>query len=177
MRASAHEYAKVFVILLCRFGVLGAGQHPHHAWLQILYLWERRRTRWLTRWRAGSKPWLERPWSRHEQTRGAAVATALADQIARLNQVGKMSFKEALSLRVGGMDQYSRWQRHGTGNRRRSLGCLSRRCRISRAGCGSHQSMRDGAALDGAWAGGTAGLRRVQVDREMQANRRQRDLG
>ena len=52
-----------------------------------------RRTRWLTRWRAGSNPWLERPWSRREQTGGAAVATALADQIARLNQVGKMSAK------------------------------------------------------------------------------------
>ena len=50
-----------------------------------------------------------------EQTGGAAVAAPLAEQIARLNQAGKMSFKEALGLRVGGMDQYSRWQRHGAG--------------------------------------------------------------
>ena len=44
-----------------------------------------------------------------EHPGGAAVAAALAEQIARLNQAGKMSFKEALGLRVGGMDQYSRW--------------------------------------------------------------------
>ena len=44
-----------------------------------------------------------------EHPGGASVATALAEQIARLNQAGKMSFKEALGLRVGGMDQYSRW--------------------------------------------------------------------
>ena len=29
-------------------------------------------------------------------------------QIARLNQAGKMSFKEAMGLRVGGRDQYFR---------------------------------------------------------------------
>jgi len=44
-----------------------------------------------------------------EQPGGAAVAAALAEQIARLNQSGKMSFKEAMSLRMGGMDRYSRW--------------------------------------------------------------------
>ncbi len=44
-----------------------------------------------------------------EHPGGTAVATALAEQITRLNQAGKMSFKEALGLRVGGMDQYSRW--------------------------------------------------------------------
>ena len=44
-----------------------------------------------------------------EHLGGAAVAAALAEQIARLNQAGKMSFKEAMALRVGGMDQYSRW--------------------------------------------------------------------
>jgi hypothetical protein len=38
------------------------------------------------------------------------VAQALAVQISRLNQAGKMSFKDAVNLRVGGMDQYSRWQ-------------------------------------------------------------------
>ena len=37
------------------------------------------------------------------------MAAALAEQIARLNGAGKMSFKEAMGLRVGGMDQYSRW--------------------------------------------------------------------
>jgi len=37
------------------------------------------------------------------------VAAALAEQIARLNQAGKMSFKDAMGLRVGGMDWYSRW--------------------------------------------------------------------
>ena len=41
------------------------------------------------------------------------MAAALAEQIARLNQAGKMSFKEALGLRVGGMDQYSRWHLEG----------------------------------------------------------------
>ena len=44
-----------------------------------------------------------------EHLGGATVAEALAEQISRLNQAGKMSFKEVLGLRVGGMDQYSRW--------------------------------------------------------------------
>jgi hypothetical protein len=45
-----------------------------------------------------------------EHPGGAAVAAALSEQNARLNQAGKMSFKEALGLRAGGMDQYSRWR-------------------------------------------------------------------
>ena len=52
---------------------------------------------------------LQTPLVYAEQSGGAAVAAALAEQIARLNQAGKMSFKDAMALRVGGMDQYSRW--------------------------------------------------------------------
>ena len=57
----------------------------------------------------GRQGMLQTPLVYAEHPGGAAVAAARPGQIARLNQAGKMSFKEALGLRVGGMDQYSRW--------------------------------------------------------------------
>jgi hypothetical protein len=38
------------------------------------------------------------------------VAAALAEQIARLDQAGEISFKEEMNLRVSGSKQYSRWR-------------------------------------------------------------------
>jgi hypothetical protein len=58
----------------------------------------------------GVQLWREQtPLVYAERIDAAGVAGALAEQIARLNRAGKMSFKEAMSLRVGGLDRYSRW--------------------------------------------------------------------
>jgi ribonuclease HI len=107
-----------------------------------------------------------------EQTGGTAVAAALAEQIARLNGAGKMSFKEALGLRVGGMDQYSRW-------RLQELVTA-----VGAAGVALIDDAFPGQEAEAIKARVTAlrwmmrglsaqlAIRKVQVDQEVQANRR-----
>lgn len=108
-----------------------------------------------------------------EQLQGASVVTALSEQIARLNGAGKMSFKEAMSLRVGGMDQYSRWHLP-------ELVSL-----IGTAGVALIDAAFPGQEAEAIKARETAlrwmarglaaqlAIRKVQVDQEMRANRRQ----
>jgi ribonuclease HI len=110
-----------------------------------------------------------------EQPAGAGVAVALADQIARLNQAGKMSFKEAMGLRVGGMDLYSRWH----------LEALVPA--VGAAGVALVEAAFPGQAAEAIKARETAlrwmvrglaaqlAIRKVQVEQEVQANRRQRE--
>ena len=107
----------------------------------------------------------------------AGVAAALAEQIARLNRAGKMSFKEAMGLRVGGMDRYSRWH----------LPELV--VAVGAAGVALVEAAFPGQADEAIKARETAlrwmirglaaqlAIRKVQVDREVQANRRQSRTG
>ncbi len=113
------------------------------------------------------------PFVSAEHTGGAAVATALAEQIARLNQAGKISFKEALGLRVGGKDQYSRWHLQELVPA------------VGAAGVALSDTAFPGQDAEAIKARETAlrwmarglaaqlAIRKVQVDLELQANRRQ----
>jgi hypothetical protein len=101
------------------------------------------------------------------------VAAALAEQIAQLNRAGKLSFKEAMGLRVGGMDRYSRWH----------LQDLV--VAVGAAGAALVEAAFPGEAAEAVKAREVAlrwmvrglaaqlAIRKVQMDQELQANRRQ----
>jgi ribonuclease HI len=108
-----------------------------------------------------------------EQPQGG-VAKALAEQVALLNQTGKMSFKEAMGLRVGGMDQYSRWHLPElvTAVGASGLALID----AAFPGQDAEAIKTREAALRWMVRGLAAQLaiRKVQVDQEVQANRRQK---
>jgi ribonuclease HI len=139
----------------------------------VRYRWIPREENQVADTLAGGQPALAgTPSVYAEHPDGASVATALAEQIARLNQAGKMSFKEAMGLRVGGMDQYSRWHLPELVNA------------VGAAGVALIDAAFPGQAPEAMKARETAlrwmvrglaaqlAIRKVQVDLEVQANRR-----
>lgn len=82
---------------------------------------------------------------------------ALAEQIARLNQAGKMSFKEAMGLRVGGRSAYSRWHLQELVTAVGAAGVALIDAAFPWQDSGGAQSAGDSAAVDGAGFSSAAG--------------------
>ncbi len=109
-----------------------------------------------------------------EQIDAAGVVAALAEQIARLNRAGKMSFKEAMGLRVGGRDQYSRWHLQDLVIAVGAAGVAQ----VEAAFPGETEEVIKPREAVLRWIvrglAAQLAIRKVQVDQELQANRRQR---
>lgn len=108
-----------------------------------------------------------------EQIDTAGVPLALAEQMARLNRAGKMSFKEAMGLRVGGMDRYSRWHLQELVGAVGVAGVAL--VAVAFPGETEEAIKAREAALRWMLRGLAAQLaiRKVQVDQQLQANRRE----
>ena len=87
-----------------------------------------------------------------EHPGGAAVAAALAEQIATPQPGGQDEFQGGAGAARRGDGSVFALAPAGAGDGRRSRGCGADRCRLSRPERGGHQSAGDGAAVDGAGA-------------------------